>query len=269
MVRILITGAAGGLGGLLRDRMKGEQVTLRLSDVAELGEADENEDLVQCDLGDMSAVLELVKDCDFIVHLGGIAKENSFEKILNGNIVGTYNIYEAARQAGVKRIFFASSNHAMGAYEVGDIVNTEMPFRPDSFYGVSKGFGEVLARYYFDKYGIESACVRIGSCFEPPTEKRMLATWLSFDDFVSLVKRVQEIEHLGFQTIFAVSDNAKNWWDNSLAQGLGWQPKDSVDKYADDPSLIEEETEIAVRLHGGVYNADGHFDYNNSGSRTV
>ena len=268
MARILITGAAGALGSLLRSRMKQWPVTLRLSDVAKLSDAQVGEELVQCDLVDMAAVLTLVEGCDFIVHLGGIANENSFENILNANIIGTYNIYEAARRAGVKRILFASSNHTTGAYEVGQTVDTAMPLRPDSFYGVSKGFGEVLARYYYDKYGIESACVRIGSCFALPTEKRMLATWMSYDDFTNLVKCVFEIEELGFQTIYGVSDNAKNWWDNRLAADLGWHPKDSVDSYASDPSLKEEETEIAARLQGGAYNAAGHFDDGDSGART-
>lgn len=268
MARVLITGAAGALGSLLRSRMKQWPVTLRLSDVAELGAAQAGEELVQCDLADMSAVIKLVEGCDFIVHLGGIAKENGFENILNANIIGSYNIYEAARQAGVKRILFASSNHATGAYEVGETVDTAMPLRPDSFYGVSKGFGEVLARYYYDKYDIESAIVRIGSCFPVPTEKRMLATWLSYDDFTSLVKCVFEVEQLGFQTIYGVSNNAKNWWDNHLAAALGWQAKDSVDGYENDPSLVDEETEIAKRLQGGAYNAEGHFDDGGSGSRT-
>lgn len=268
MARILLTGAAGTLGDMLRSRLKNWQTTLRLSDIAPLSKAKQGEELVQCDLADMHAVQKLVNDCDYIIHLGGIANEYKYEDILQANIIGAYNIYEAARQAGVKRILFASSNRATGSYERATTIDTAMPFRPDSFYGVSKGFGETLARYYFDKYGIETACVRIGSCFPKPLDKRMLATWLSYDDLESLVRRVFEVEDLGFQTIYGVSNSHQKFWDNHLSDGLGWQPKDSADSFADDETLKYETTEIAERLQGGAFAAAGHYDNGNDGSRT-
>lgn len=268
MARLLITGAAGGLGSVLRERLKDWQENLRLSDLEPISSAQNGEEIVQCDLADMKAVESLVNGCDYIIHLGGIANEYKYEPILQANIMGTYNIYEAARKAGVKRILFASSNRATGNYDRSTTVDAEMPYRPDSFYGVSKAYGEVLARYYFDKYGIETACVRFGSCFPEPVDKRMLATWMSYDDLESLVKRIFEVETLGFKTIYGVSNNKGVFWDNHLADDLGWQPKDSSDPFAADESLQNEATEIAERKQGGAFAAGGHFDYDGEDAPT-
>lgn len=268
MARLLITGAAGGLGSELRKRLQNWQTNLRLSDVAPLSQAQNGEEVVQCDLADMQAVVNLVKGCDYIIHLGGVANEYHYEPILQANIMGIYNLYEAARQAGVKRILFASSNRATGSYDRATTIDTAQPFRPDSFYGVSKAYGETVARYYFDKYGIETACVRFGSCFAEPKDKRMLATWMSYDDMERMVKRIFEIKTLGFKTLYGVSNNKGVFWDNHLTDDLGWQPQDSSDDFAKDESLKYEATEIAEQLQGGAFAAGGHYDYNNEGART-
>ena len=231
MKRLLITGAAGGLGSMMRRRLSGVAEVLRLSDIADLGTAAPHEEIRPCELSDFAQVKALVDGCDGIVHLGGISVEDSWEKILPANIQGTYNIYEAARLAGVPRIFFASSNHAIGFYRRETRIDATDPVRPDSLYGVSKCFGEALARYYWDKYGVQSAVVRIGSCFPEPKDHRMMATWMSEDDFVALIGRVFDAPKLGYVTVFGASDNEEQWWDNRCAGFLGWRPKDSSEQF--------------------------------------
>ncbi|WP_404404656.1 NAD-dependent epimerase/dehydratase family protein [Pelagibacterium halotolerans] len=231
MKRLLITGAAGGVGRAMRTRLAHLAKTIRISDVAPLSEAAGNEECVQCDLGDAGAVDALVAGCDGIVHLGGISLEDTFEKINNANIVGLYNLYEAARAHGMPRILFASSNHVVGYYRQDEYLAPDVRLRPDTLYSVSKCFGEALATMYHDKFGQETAVVRIGSCFEKPTDHRMLATWLSYDDFAGLVERVFAVPRLGCPIIWGVSANDAAWWDNSTVRYLGWTPKDNSAKF--------------------------------------
>jgi uronate dehydrogenase len=230
--KLLITGAAGGLGRMARARLGHIAERLRLSDIGDMAPAGPGEEVVQCDLGDRTAVRALVDGCDGILHLGGVSVENPFDPILNANIVGVYNLYEAARAAGMPRILFASSNHTIGYYTQDRHLTAEMPMRPDSLYGVSKCFGEALASMYFNKFGQETAIVRIGSCFPEPGDHRMLATWMSEDDFVSLIERVFTVPRLGCPIIWGVSDNDRVWWDNSAARFLGWRPADNSERFA-------------------------------------
>lgn len=188
MKRLLVTGAAGQLGRVMRKRLASMAETIRLADLAPLDPAGPNEECMQCDLADADAVDAMVAGCDGIVHLGGISVEKPFEQILQGNIIGLYNLYEAARAHGQPRIVFASSNHTIGYYPQTDRLGPDVPFRPDGLYGVSKCFGENLARLYFEKFGQETALVRIGSCTPEPNNYRMLSTWFSHDDFVSLIE---------------------------------------------------------------------------------
>lgn len=231
MNRLLITGAAGGLGRMLRPRLAGLARTLRLSDIAPLGEAGPNEELVTCDLADAAAVDALVADCDGIVHLGGISVEAPFAPILAANIVGPFNLFEAARAHGRPRILFASSNHTIGYYPQTQRLTADMPVRPDSLYGVSKVYGEALARLYFEKFGQETALVRIGSCTREPETHRMLSSWLSHDDFVSLIEAVFRAPRLGCPIIWGASNNDAGWWDNSAVRWLGWKPRDNAETF--------------------------------------
>lgn len=263
MPRILLTGAAGNLGKILRASLAGQYGTIRLSDLMEMPPAAPGEEVRHCDLADPDAVMDLVQGCDVILHFGGMSVENSFETILNANIKGTYNLYEAARKQGIKRILFASSNHAIGFHSRETRLDASAELRPDSMYGVSKGFGELLARYYFDKYGIETACLRIGSCFERPRDRRMMATWLSFADLTRLVKCVIAADRVGFAVIYGASNNEAVWWDNSAVSYLGWQPQDSSAQFASDPAISSEAcdpTDPAVLYQGGGFAAAGHFE---------
>ncbi|MBI3714974.1 MAG: NAD(P)-dependent oxidoreductase [Betaproteobacteria bacterium] len=227
--RLLLTGAAGGLGKVLRQRLPAFTRSLRLSDRAELGTAAANEEIVQCDLSDKEAVFRLVKGVDAVIHFGGISVEDRFDAILQSNIVGAFNLYEAVRKHGVKRVVFASSNHVTGFYKQSERIDTDAPMRPDGLYGLSKCFGENLSRLYYDRYGIETVCVRIGSSFPIVKDRRMLATYLSYDDLVELVRCALYAPKVGHTVIFGASNNATKWWDNSKAAHLGFFPKDAAD----------------------------------------
>ncbi|MGE3346525.1 MAG: NAD-dependent epimerase/dehydratase family protein [Ramlibacter sp.] len=230
---LLMTGAAGGLGQALRGRLKANCAVLRLSDRAPLGEAGANEEIVLADLADAAAVNAMVQGVDAIVHLGGVSVEGPFGPILQANILGLYHLYEAARVHGVRRIVFASSNHVTGYYRQDETIDASAPARPDGMYGLSKAFGEDLSRLYFDRHGIETACVRIGSSFPEPKDRRMLATWLSFDDLHRLITACLTTPVLGHSIIFGMSDNAVTWWDNRCARHIGYVPQDSSDVFRD------------------------------------
>ncbi|REG84965.1 NAD-dependent epimerase/dehydratase family protein [Marinomonas pollencensis] len=263
MKRVLLTGAAGNLGKMMRTSLADWASELRLSDIETVDDLLPNEEFVRCDLADADAVMALVEGCDAIVHFGGISTENSFENILSGNIKGAYHIYEAARQQGVKRLFFASSNHVVGFHHRETLLDANSPMRPDSLYGVSKGFGELLAQYYYDKFGIESALVRIGSCFPKPLNRRMLSTWLSEGDLTDLIKKVYAVDRLGCTIIYGVSNNPSTWWDNRHAKFIGWTAKDSSEVFEHEAYLEEERrdpNDPEVRFQGGVFASAGHFE---------
>ncbi len=229
--RILLTGAAGQLGQVLRQSLRANAHVLRVSDRLPLGPAQDREEVVQADLADRAAVERAVAGCDAIVHLGGISVEAPFEDILQANILGLYHLYEAAREHGVRRVVFASSNHVVGFYSQGQTITADHPPRPDGFYGVSKAFGEDLSRMYFERDGIETACLRIGSSTPFPRDRRMLASWLSHGDLHRLISACLSTPVLGHSIIFGMSNNAVTWWDNSRARHIGYVPQDSSDDY--------------------------------------
>jgi uronate dehydrogenase len=229
--RLLLTGAAGGLGRELRRRLKAHCAVLRLSDIADLGAAAPGEELMPAALERADAVLALLAGVDAVVHLGGISVEGPFEPIVQANIVGTYNLYEAARRHSVKRVIFASSNHVTGFYRQDEVIDATMPMRPDGHYGLSKAFGENLAQFYFDRYGVETVSLRIGSSFPEPADRRMLATWMSYDDLERLVLASLTAPVVGHSVIYGVSDNATTWWDNTPAKHIGYRPQDSSEPF--------------------------------------
>jgi uronate dehydrogenase len=230
--RLLLTGAAGGLGSILRDKIKPWADIVRVSDLADLGPAREGEEVVQCDLADHDAVMKMVEGVDAILHFGGVSVEAPFGPIMQANILGLHNLYEAVYKHGVKRVIFASSNHVTGYYKNTEVVDTRMPTRPDGFYGLSKCFGESMSRYYFDRFGIETVCLRIGSSFPEPRNPRMMVLWLSYDDLLELIRCSLFTPRVGHTITFATSDNKVSWWDNRYAAHLGYRPKDSSSKFA-------------------------------------
>ena len=229
--RLLLTGAAGGLGRELRTRLKPYCTALRLSDIADLGAAAAGEELMPAALENAAAMLALLDGVDAVVHLGGVSVEGPFEPILQANIVGAYNLYEAVRRQRVKRVIFASSNHVTGFYRQDEVIDATMPMRPDGHYGLSKAFGENLAQFYFDRYGIETVSLRIGSSFPEPADRRMLATWMSYADLERLVVASLTAPVVGHSVIYGMSDNTTTWWDNTPAKHIGYRPQDSSEPF--------------------------------------
>ena len=230
--KLLITGANGALGSVCRARLGHLAKTVRVSARRGLGEAGPNEQIVYCDLDDRAAVEAMVDGCDGIVHMGGQAREACWETIRQSNIEGVFNLYEAARRSSVTpRIIFASSNHAIGYHKQDTRLDGLSMTRPDSLYGVSKVFGESMASMYFDKFGIETASIRIGSTFPEPRSHRMLATWLSYDDMISLIECIFRVPRLGCPIIYGASDNDASWWNNDHVAYLGWRPKDNAARF--------------------------------------
>jgi uronate dehydrogenase len=261
--RLLLTGAAGGLGKALRPRLKAYCDTLRLSDIADLGTAAAGEELQPVKLEDRAAMLSLLDGVSAVVHMGGVSTEQPFDLILQANIVGAYNLYEAARQQGVKRIVFASSNHVTGFYRQDEVIDTKAPLRPDGHYGLSKAYGESLAQFYFDRYGIETVSLRIGSTFAEPVDRRMLATWMSFDDLERLIVASLTAPLVGHSIIYGMSDNTVTWWDNTAARHIGYRPQDSSEPFraaveARQPTIDLDDP--AAIYQGGMFVRAGPLD---------
>ncbi|GAA2955714.1 MULTISPECIES: NAD(P)-dependent oxidoreductase [Streptomycetaceae] len=254
---VLLTGAAGGLGTLMRGLLPAYGYELRLFDVTPIeGEPD----AVTADLGDKDALREAVRGVDAIIHLAGISLEASFDKILRSNIEGTYNLYEAAREEGVGRVVFASSNHAIGYTprpSAGDpLIPVDTPHRPDTFYGLSKSFGEDLAQFYWDKHGLETVSVRIGSCFMEPTSVRMLSVWMSPGDGARLFHAALTAPDVRHTVVYGSSDNTRLWWDLTTARSLGYAPRDDSEQYADKLVAAHGELDPGNPEHAHV---GGHF----------
>ncbi len=261
--RILVTGAAGIVGRQLRPLLAPMAKTLRLADIAEIADASANEEVVTGDLADPAPVDAMVAGCDAIVHLGGVSTEQSWAKIRPANIDGIYHLYEAARRHGNPRIVFASSNHVVGFYGQDERLDNTATPRPDGLYGVSKCFGEAMASLYHDKFGVETAIVRIGSCFPEPANRRMLSTWFSAADFAALIHRCFTVPRLGCPVIYGVSDNEPVWWDNSRTRHLGWLPKDSSEKFRAKVEAAEpmpDRNDAIARYQGGKFTTDPIFE---------
>src|SRR6266446_2864646 len=259
MKRVLITGAGGGIGRSLRDTLRGVYPLLRLSDRITLPAAREGEEVDRAELSDMAAVERMVAGVDGIVHLGGISGENEWPVILEGNVIGLYNVFEAARRAGVQRIVFATSNHAVGFYPRAEKIDHRVVPRPDSRYGVSKAFSEALASLYADKHGIGFLCTRIGNFGTKPIDSRRLSILISPRDYTQLVRIGLEHPDIHFEIVYGVSNNQRSWYDNANAYRLGYTPQDDSEPYAAEILAAEvgqEKGPIAERYQGGTFCAD-------------
>jgi uronate dehydrogenase len=262
--RLLLTGAAGGLGQQLRPRLKRYCDTLRLSDIVPLvpQRAAPGEEIMICALEDAGAVRQLLEGVDAVIHMGGVSTEQAWAPILAANVAGVVNLYEAARLHKARRVVFASSNHVMGFYRQDEVIDARSLPRPDGFYGLSKAFGEDVAQLYWDRWGIETVSVRIGSCFPEPRDRRMLATWLSYDDLERLVVAALTAPVVGHSIIYGTSDNRSSWYDNRLARHVGYRPHDSSDPYcaqieASQPELDRQDPAV-VRQGGSFVKASPH-----------
>lgn len=261
--RILLTGAAGGLGQILRETLQAHAAIVRSSDISPMTPSrGAHDEVINCNLADKAGVEALAQDVDAIVHLGGISVERSFEAILEANIRGTFHLYEAARKQGIRRIVFASSNHVTGFYPQDVELDAHSQRRPDGYYALSKSYGEDLATFYYHRYGIETVSLRIGSSFPEPRNRRMLSSWLSYADLEHLVERALLATDVGHSVVYGASANRDLWWNNRHAAHLGFAPKDSSEGFrakieqqpkpaADDPNSLYQ---------GGAFTAAGPFD---------
>ena len=256
MQRVLITGAAGNIGGVLREGLRGVYPALRLSDIKPLGAAREGEELVQADLRDLAEVEAVMAGVDAVVHLGGVPMEDAWAPIHEVNIIGCYHVFEAARRQGVKRVVFASSNHVIGYHRRSRRIDDTAMFRPDGNYGLSKLFGEGLGRLYADKHGIACVCLRIGSWQPKPKDLRLLSTWLSPRDGIHLIRRALDAAGVHFEIVYGVSANDRNWWDNPGGARIGFAPPDNAEAFAEvilSQMAPEDEPEIERTFHGGPF----------------
>jgi len=231
MTTVLITGAAGMIASELRKRLAPKSF-LKLTDIAPVGPLSEREEFVAADLADTARLERMMAGVDAVVHLGGIAVEEAWEKIMPANVAGTYNLFEAARRAGVRRIVVASSNHAVGFFPRSETIDDRVLPRPDGRYGLSKAFGEMLGRLYADKYRMEVFCIRIGAMTLEPEDVRRLAIWIHPEDLVSLVEIGLTAPGVRFEIVYGMSDNKRSWWDNSNALRLGYRPRHRSEDYA-------------------------------------
>ena len=233
--RVVLTGAAGRLGGLCRAPLATMCQELVSTDLVEgLEGLAANERYVQADLGDFDAVAALVDGAEMVVHFGSIADEAPWEKILHSNLLSAYNVWENAYQAGARRVVFASSIHAVGMTPKHQTLRTDAPHRPDTFYGLAKCFAEDLASLYWDKRGLETVAMRIFSATERPGNSRALGSWLSDGDMIQLVQKSMTSPTVGFTVIYGVSNNDRAGVDNSGAAFLGYRPKDNAEDWAEE-----------------------------------
>jgi uronate dehydrogenase len=232
MQTVVVTGASGGIGTRLRKLLPGIYPNIRWSDLAPPRDLAARETFVKADLAVLSEVETAIDGAQGIVHLGGFSTEGPWETILQANIVGCYNLFEAARRHGVERVVFASSNHVIGFYPRQRRIGIDDPVRPDSRYGASKAFGEALAALYAYKYGLRVTCLRIGNVSDVPADQRRLSIWIAPQDLVQLIRIGLEHPDIRHEIFYGASDNARAWWDNSAAFRLGYRPQHRAEEHS-------------------------------------
>ena len=251
---ILLTGASGNLGRAMAPALARHGWTLRLTDIAPFPDAlPPGATFTKLDLNDGVQLLKLAEGCGTILHFGGVSTDKPFEEVMGPNLAGLYYIYEAARREKA-RVVFASSNHSVGFHDRTTTLDADCDFRPDSFYGLSKAYGELMGRLYWDKHGVENVNVRIGSSFPEPVDARMLASWLSYADLIRMMERCVLADAVGHSVIWGTSKNARmTWWARDHRARLGWAPQDSADPFAPQLQNVVSDDPVQERYQGGAY----------------
>lgn len=255
-MRVLLLGAAGGIGSAIREGLRGRYVLMRLADIAPMTPARQGEEIAHADLLDIPSLTAAMARIDIVVHMAGVPVEpedNAWDQVLPANIVGVHNLFEAARLAGVRRVLFASSHHAAGFHRRDAPTQETLVPRPDSYYGVSKVFGEAMGRMYADKFGLQVLSLRIGAYRDRPSDPRQLAVWVSPRDMVELVRCGIEAADFGYATVYGVSANTRSFWDNSAAAFLGYAPRDNAEDWAAEVLAGPPESPVAAPFQGGWY----------------
>jgi uronate dehydrogenase len=229
--QVVITGAAGEIGSALREHLGGTYRRLLLTDVRPVPALVANEEAEVADITDRPALDRMMQGSAALVHLAGVGGAFDLEALFHVNVRGLFDALESARLAGIKRIVFASSNHAFGCYPIEIPVGPELPARPDSLYGAFKVLGETMLRTYYERHGISSVSLRIGTYRPLPIDQRSLATWLSPRDVAQLVDLSLRHADPGCLVINAYSNNtrlkvARSGWDV-----LGYKPIDNAEDH--------------------------------------
>ncbi len=258
MQPILLTGASGALGRMLARELAAQGHRLRLTDIAPFPDAlPEHASFEAADLNDGVTIARLAEGVSHILHFGGVSIDMPFETVFGPNLRGLYHIYEAARREGA-RVAFASSNHSIGFHLRETKLDADCAFRPDSFYGLSKAYGELMGRTYWDKHGVENINYRIGSCFPQPIDRRMLSTWLSYADLTRLVACTLAAPRLGHAVIWACSANPASYWGEDHRDRIGWEPQDSAEAWREHLDHITTNHPAIESHQGGSYCAPGY-----------
>jgi uronate dehydrogenase len=255
MTNVALSGAGGQVGGVLRPRLLARGVHLRSGGGTKpLTPLSDAEEVMHGDLREPEVVDHLLEGVEVLIHLAGTSVERPLPEIIDNNLRALHTVYEGARRHGVKRIVFASSNHAFGMYSVDDKLSIDAPFRPDGFYGLSKAWGEDMTRMYWDKHGIEGVSVRIGSTLERPTEFRHLSTWFGYEDLTQFMMCCIEAPKVGYLAVWGVSANTRSYGDNSAAARIGYRPTQNAEDYAAEilaqPNPLDP---VAQRFQGGAF----------------
>jgi uronate dehydrogenase len=256
-MRILLTGAAGAIGTVLRPVLLARYGKVRLFDRVPVADVQDGEEAVIGDATDLARMVAATREMDCVLHFAGIPREASFPEILTANIISTYNAFEAARQCGVRRVVFASSNHVIGFHRSDRDIGLDAEPRPDTRYGVSKVFGEAVARLYADKYGVSAVCLRFGSVRPQPEDRRQLATWMSHRDAAALVVSAIETPDIHYAAAYGVSANSRNRWSNAGTALRGFVPEDNAEMFAADVmARVGPADDITRTFHGGSFAAE-------------
>ncbi len=256
---VLLTGASGNLGRALARALSDAGWTLRLTDIIPFpDEVPARARFIKADLNESLALVRQAEGCGAILHFGGVSVEKPYEDVLGPNLRGLYHVYEAARREGA-RVIFASSNHSIGFHERPQgndaKIDVDCAFRPDGYYGLSKAYGELMGRMYWDKHGVENVNLRIGSCFPKPIDARMLATWLSYADLIRLCEAAVLAPKTGHAVIWAASNNPRTFWGQDHRDRIGWQPQDTSETFAAEVGGTLSGDPVIERYQGGAYTA--------------
>ena len=256
MTKVALSGASGNVGRILRVELQKRGVDLRSAGGrTALEPLHPGEDVMHGDLNDPANVDRLLAGVDVLVHMAGTSVERPLPEVVQNNLIGLHQIYEGARRHKVRRVVFASSNHAFGMYSVDEKLRLDAAVRPDGFYGLSKVWGEAMARMYWDKHGIEGISLRIGTTMgRPPENERQLSTWMGTEDLVQLIMRSIEAKDVGYANVWGISANTRSYYDLSEGNAIGYAPTENAEKWAEEilkqPNPLDP---VAQRFQGGQF----------------
>lgn len=257
---IVVTGAAGQVGTAIRPLLRAHY-HLTLFDRVAIGDVSENETAAQGDINDVAALDAAFSGADGIIHLAGCSTDSDFAEQVTGNVEGVWNVFQAARKAGVERVVFASTHHVVGHYPRHRRLGADAIIRPDSRYGLCKAFGEHVGAFCADQHGARVLCIRIGFYGEKPIDRRRLSIWTSGRDLAQLIRIGLDHPDLRYAIVYGVSNNARGFFDNSVAYSLGYRPQDSADAFTQEVMASvppEDPAKISSHVIGG-FMADTSF----------